>query len=66
MMCSYIIKLKSQGHEHFGVKVPSIFAIQNMIEHAWDLGINATGRIETGGIRGSRKYIGTPEVSDCI
>ncbi len=33
-----------------------------MIESAWDKGINDTGRIETGGIRGTRKYIGTPEV----
>lgn len=33
-----------------------------MIEDAWDAGINLEGRIETGGIRGTRKYIGTPEV----
>lgn len=33
-----------------------------MIEHAWDLGYNDSGREETGGIKGSRKYIGTPEV----
>ena len=32
-----------------------------MIESAWDKGINDTGRVETGGIRGTRKYIGTPE-----
>ncbi|KAK4984079.1 hypothetical protein LTR50_006821 [Elasticomyces elasticus] len=33
-----------------------------MIEQAWDLGYNKFGRDQTGGIRGTRKYIGTPEV----
>ena len=33
------------------------------LQNAWDLGINAQGRLETGGIRGTRKYIGTPEVT---
>jgi hypothetical protein len=63
MMCSYIIGVESQGYEHFKGKIPNIFDIQENIEHAWDLGINAQGRIETGGIRGTRKYIGTPDVS---
>ncbi|KAH7321469.1 peptidase family C78-domain-containing protein [Rhexocercosporidium sp. MPI-PUGE-AT-0058] len=61
MLCSYIIGAESQGYECFDKKVPSIFQIQDYIESAWDFGINATGRIETGGIRGTRKYIGTPE-----
>jgi hypothetical protein len=47
----------------FGPKFPSIFQIQDLIENAWDNGFNAQGRVETGGIRGTRKYIGTPEVS---
>jgi hypothetical protein len=63
MLSSYIIEVKSQCHEVFDGKVPTIFDIQDCIEDAWDLGINAHGRIETGGIRGTRKYIGTPEVS---
>lgn len=63
MMCSYIIGAESQGYEFFDRKVPSIFQIQDYIESAWDMGINSTGRIETGGIRGTRKYIGTPDVS---
>jgi zinc finger-containing ubiquitin peptidase 1 len=63
MMCSYIIGAESQGYEHFKGKIPSIFDIQENIEQAWDLDINAQGRIETGGIRGTRKYIGTPDVS---
>jgi hypothetical protein len=63
MMVSYITGAKSQGFYHFDRKLPTIFQIQEFIEHAWDLGINAQGRLETGGIRGTRKYIGTPEVS---
>jgi len=63
MMVSYITGAKSQGFNHFDRKLPTIFQIQELIEHAWDLGINAQGRLETGGIRGTRKYIGTPEVS---
>lgn len=63
MMCSYILAAESQGYEVFEGKIPSVFQIQDYIEGAWDIGINSTGRIETGGIRGTRKYIGTPDVS---
>jgi len=63
MLCSYIIEVQSQGHENFKGKIPTIFDIQEYIETAWDFGINSAGRIETGGIRGTRKYIGTPDVS---
>jgi len=61
MLCSYIIHTKLQGHEHLGNDIPSIFQIQDFIEEAWDKGYNSSGRIETGGIKGTRKYIGTPE-----
>ncbi|KAG9247883.1 peptidase family C78-domain-containing protein [Calycina marina] len=61
MLCSYINTVKSQGHENLQDKIPSIFDIQEYIETAWDLGINSGGRAETGGIRGTRKYIGTPD-----
>jgi zinc finger-containing ubiquitin peptidase 1 len=63
MMISYVIATESQAFHHFQGKIPTIFQIQDAIEHAWDLGINAQCRLETGGIRGTRKYIGTPEVS---
>ncbi len=63
MLVSYINGVQSQGFYHFHGKLPTIFEIQDYIERAWDLGINAQGRLETGGIRGTRKYIGTPEVS---
>ncbi|MCJ1260216.1 hypothetical protein MMC22_000075 [Lobaria immixta] len=61
MMISFIQDAKSQGYQHFSGKLPSILELQDAIERAWDKGINDAGRIETGGIRGTRKYIGTPE-----
>ncbi len=62
MVISYIRDAKAQGHQYFDdSKLPSILRLQDMIEHAWDMGFNAVGRIETGGIRLTRKYIGTPE-----
>lgn len=61
MLSSYIIGAGFEGSHHFGGKLPSIFQIQEFIEEAWDKGINKQGRVETGGVRGSRKYIGTPE-----
>lgn len=39
----------------------NILEIQNMIEGAWDAGHNVHGRVQTGGIRNSRKHIGTFE-----
>jgi hypothetical protein len=62
MVSSYIRDARAQGHQHFqDPKLPSILQLQNMIEDAWDKGFNTVGRIETGGIRLTRKYIGTPE-----
>lgn len=63
MLLSYIIKSKGVGSEIFPNGVPSILQLQELIEKAWDLGYNSPGRTETGGIKGTRKFIGTPEVS---
>lgn len=63
MMSSYIVGAGSQGHELLDDRIPTIFEIQDFIENAWDIGINNQGREETGGIKGTRKYIGTPDVS---
>ncbi|KAG6040358.1 hypothetical protein E4U41_000777 [Claviceps citrina] len=60
-LISFLISTRSSGCESFGNKLPSIFQIQDLIERAWDMGFNSNGRLETGGIRGTRKYIGTPE-----
>ena len=62
MLVSFIQGTSSPGHEHFPTHTPSVLHLQELIEAAWDRGINSTGRVETGGIRGTRKYIGTPEV----
>ncbi len=66
MLISYIRDSRSTGHERFPGRLPSIIRLQDLIEGAWDRGFNPIGRIETGGIRGTRKYIGTPEVSSHI
>jgi hypothetical protein len=42
--------------------MPTVPQLQDLIEDAWDRGFNSSGRVETGGIRGTRKHIGTPEV----
>ena len=63
MLVSFITGTRSFGHEHFPGPTPSIPRLQDMIENAWDQGIHSSSRIETGGIKGTRKYIGTPEVS---
>lgn len=39
--------------------LPNVLEIQDTIEQAWDNGICTYSRVETGGIRGSRKWIGT-------
>ncbi len=62
MLVSYIQGSRAQGCDSFGTITPSIPRLQEIIEQAWDMGINSSGRIETGGIKGTRKYIGTPEV----
>ncbi|KAL2393336.1 hypothetical protein ABEF93_003452 [Exophiala dermatitidis] len=62
MLISYIRDGNAPGAEHFpGRRLPSILKLQDMIERAWDKGFNSSGRVETGGIRLTRKYIGTPE-----
>lgn len=63
MLVSNMAPLKVKGYDKFEGKVPTIFQIQDYIENAWDSGYNSSGREETGGIKGTRKYIGTPDVS---
>ena len=62
MLVSYLRKSRSFGYEHFTDKGPTILDLQDMIESAWDMGFNSVGRTETGGIKDTRKFIGTPEV----
>ncbi|KAL1886065.1 hypothetical protein Cpir12675_006872 [Ceratocystis pirilliformis] len=60
-MASFVNAALCLGNEAFRGKLPTIFEIQDLIEKAWDAGINSHGREETGGIRNTRKYIGTSE-----
>ncbi len=62
MLFSYIIAANPQSLESSDSGVPTILELQDMIEAAWDQGFNEVGRVQTGGIKGTRKHIGTPEV----
>jgi hypothetical protein len=62
MLVSYIRGTKAKGHGHFKAGLPGIFQIQDLIEAAWDRNPYSDGRQATGGIRNTRKWIGTPEV----
>ncbi|KAK6506898.1 hypothetical protein TWF481_005356 [Arthrobotrys musiformis] len=63
MLASYCQKNFVPGSERlYGERIPSIIDIQKWIEQAWDKGINAHAREETGGILYTRKYIGSSEV----
>ncbi|PGG99870.1 hypothetical protein GX51_06081 [Blastomyces parvus] len=61
MLVSYIQEARADGYEQFPGRLPTILRLQDLIEQAWDLGFNSTAQIETGGIKGTRKYIGTSE-----
>ncbi|KAF2490310.1 DUF1671-domain-containing protein [Lophium mytilinum] len=61
MLVSYIQGARAQGYDEFTGRTPGILKLQDLIELAWDKGINDIGRAQTGGIRDTRKYIGTPE-----
>jgi zinc finger-containing ubiquitin peptidase 1 len=43
--------------------MPNVLQIQDTIETAWDNNILAYGRTETGGVKGTRKWIGTAEAA---
>ncbi|KAL4902460.1 peptidase family C78-domain-containing protein [Aspergillus multicolor] len=58
MLVSYI---RGSGACNLFPTLPTILQLQDMIERAWDMGYNAMGRTETGGVKGTRKYIGTSE-----
>ncbi|KAI9891294.1 MAG: hypothetical protein M1814_002807 [Vezdaea aestivalis] len=61
MMISYIQASQCRGSEAFPERIPGVLELQDIIENAWSVGINSASMIETGGIKGTRKYIGTPE-----
>jgi zinc finger-containing ubiquitin peptidase 1 len=61
MLISYIQDSNATGADKFPGKPPHILRLQELIEDAWDQDYNAISRIETGGILGTRKHIGTSE-----
>ncbi|KAH0431343.1 DUF1671-domain-containing protein, partial [Aureobasidium melanogenum] len=63
MLVSYIQGTKARGHERFGTELPGILQIQDLIEEAWAGDPQNLGKQETGGIRNTRKWIGTPEAA---
>ncbi|TKA38190.1 hypothetical protein B0A54_09130 [Friedmanniomyces endolithicus] len=60
MMLSY---LQTAGALPGMRQTPNILQIQDTIEQAWSNDILPHGRQETGGIRGTRKWIGTSEAA---
>ena len=62
MLASYIEVIETQSSGKFASGIPTLREIQDLIEEAWNQGFNESGRIQTGGIKGTRKHIGTPEV----
>lgn len=50
----------SHAHSRSAI-LPNVLEIQDTIEQAWDADVCPYGRIETGGVRGTRKWIGTHE-----
>jgi len=60
MLLSYLYAQQASGDEA-PRSVPNIIQIQESIEKAWDSGICTYGRIETGGVLNTRKWIGTHE-----
>ena len=65
MQALYVIRTFTSVPETLTM-APSILDIQNEIEQAWSHGINSNGRLQTGGIKKSRKHVGTQEVSSTL
>ena len=73
----YVFKTRDEGAHFCGYRniqmllaaqngpdadMPTISDLQIRIEEAWKAGFNPYGMTQTGGIRGTRKHIGTSEV----
>ena len=61
-LISYVQEARASGHQQFPNRMPTILALQDMIERAWDMGYNTASRNDVGRIKNTRKYIGTSEV----
>ncbi|KAK5166339.1 uncharacterized protein LTR77_008600 [Saxophila tyrrhenica] len=61
MLLSYLYAQQQTSENDRPRSLPNIIEIQETIERAWDNGICTYGRIETGGVLNTRKWIGTHE-----
>ena len=61
MVLSYIHDQDARKDNAAAKDLPNVLQIQNVIERAWNNGICSYGRTETGGVRNTRKWIGTHE-----
>ncbi|KAI5792228.1 peptidase family C78-domain-containing protein [Pyronema domesticum] len=66
MMISFIQANHPRGSHPFDGRIPTILKLQELIEKGWAKGINSSARQETGGIYGTRKYIGTSEAQTLL
>lgn len=57
MVLTYIQYINPRGPQ----TLPNVIKMQDIIEEAWDQGICSYSRVETGGIKNTRKWIGTQE-----
>lgn len=73
---SQVWKLDGEGNHFCGyrnaqmlvvqLQNKTVLQMQELIELAWEAGHNTHGKIETGGIKGTRKHVGTSEVCVCV
>jgi hypothetical protein len=63
MAISYLQGSKAPGNQIFPDRIPTVIQLQEWIENAWDDGINDYARSQVGKLKGTRKWIGTTEVS---
>ncbi|KAI7368286.1 hypothetical protein KC354_g2792 [Hortaea werneckii] len=61
MVLSYLQATGTLASDRTGTTLPNVLEMQETIEQAWSNGIASHGRIETGGVKGTRKWIGTSE-----
>ncbi|KAI6802642.1 hypothetical protein KC361_g1075 [Hortaea werneckii] len=61
MVLSYLQATGTLGSDVPRTTLPNVLEMQETIERAWSNGIASHGRIETGGVKGTRKWIGTSE-----
>ncbi|OTA24565.1 hypothetical protein BTJ68_12881 [Hortaea werneckii EXF-2000] len=61
MVLSYLQATGTLASDVPRTTLPNVPEMQETIEQAWSNGIASHGRIETGGVKGTRKWIGTSE-----